>query len=390
MANLKGLCWTLAAFGLIGLFPPAASAQVLLTGSGSTFIFPIESKWANMYEKVEPGVKIGYTPNGSGAGIGQLLLRLTDFAGSDAPLTDKQITDAPGNVLHFPAALGADVVAYNLPEIGAARLKLTGSVIADIFRGKITKWNDPAIAGLNQDIKLPDKNILPIYRSDGSGTTFIFVDYLSKVSPEWEKEIGRGTTVKWPVGLSAPGNQGVMDALTHNPEAISYLELTYAVQAKLPYAQVQNAAGKWIDPDLKSITLTAENSMGSFRGDFRNSITNARGDGIYPISSYTYFLIYAKQTDPVKGEAIKSFLQWVLRDGQTYARQLEYAPLPESVITKAEAQLQQITTQSKRDCLIGTARNQRRCRSTLYFISSRMDFRKSGASFANSRFSIPA
>jgi len=331
--------------GLLGLLSRAALAAVQLNASGSTFIYPIESKWANIYEKVDPGLRINYQPNGSGAGIGQLLQGVTDFAGSDAPLTDKQLASAPGNVLHFPAALGADVVAYNLPEIvPPARLRLTGPVVADIFRGKITKWNDQAIVDLNHDLKLPDKEILPVHRSDGSGTTFIFVDYLCKVSPEWETEVGRGTTVKWPVGSDAPGNQGVTEMLSHTPGTNAYLELTYANQAKLPFAQIQNAAGQWIDPDLKSITLAADNNMSKFQGDFRNSITNAPGEGVYPISSYTYFLVYSKQTDRAKGEALKGFLQWVLRDGQTYARQLDYAPLPGSVVENAEAQLQRIIT----------------------------------------------
>ena len=223
MFRTKCGCLVLLILGILVSVSPAALAGVELTASGSTFIFPIESKWANIYAKVDPDLRINYQPNGSGAGIGQLLQGLTDFAGSDAPLTDKQLDDAPGNVLHFPAALGADVVAYNLPEIAPSRLKLTGPVIADIFRGKISKWNDEKIANLNPELKLPAKDILTIYRSDGSGTTFIFVDYLSKVSPDWEKEIGRGTTVKWPVGTSAPGNQGVTDMLSHTPGAISYL-----------------------------------------------------------------------------------------------------------------------------------------------------------------------
>ena len=335
----------LALLGISGLLSRLALAAVELNASGSTFIYPIESKWANIYEKVDPGLRINYQPNGSGAGIGQLLQGMTDFAGSDAPLSDKQLAGARGEVLHFPAALGADVVAYNLPEIvPPARLRLTGSVVADIFLGKITKWNDQAIVELNPKLKLPNKEILTIHRSDGSGTTYIFVDYLSKVSPEWERAIGRGTTVKWPLGSDAPGNQGVTDMLSHSRGAIAYMELTFANQAKLPFAQIQNAAGEWIDPNLRSITLAADQNMNKFNGDFRTSITNASGAGIYPISSYTYFLVYSKQTDRAKGEALKKFLQWVLRDGQTYARQLDYAPLPGSVVKNEEAQLQRIVT----------------------------------------------
>jgi phosphate transport system substrate-binding protein len=323
--------------------PLTALAEVQLNASGSTFIYPIESKWANIYQKIDPTLHINYQPNGSGAGIGQLLQQITDFAGSEAPLSDKQLAEAPVNILHFPAALGADVVAYNLPEIAPGRrIRFTGRLVADIFSGNIKKWNDPAIVVLNPNLKLPDREILPIYRSDGSGTTYIFVDYLSKVSPQWEKDVGRGTTVKWPVGTAAPGNQGVTDLLSHTPGGISYLELTYAVQAKIPYAQIQNAAGEWIDPDIKSITLAADNCMGKFQGDFRNSITNAAGTGVYPLSSYTYFLLYSKQADGAKAEALRKFLRWVLHDGQTYARQLDYAPLPGSVIENEEVQLQRI------------------------------------------------
>lgn len=248
-----------ALLGISGVLSRVALAAVQLNASGSTFIYPIESKWANIYQRIDPGLRINYQPNGSGAGIGQLLQGMTDFAGSDAPLSDKQLAGARGDILHFPAALGADVVAYNLPEIiPPARLRLTGPIVADIFLGKITKWNDQAIIELNPQLKLPNREILTIHRSDGSGTTYIFVDYLSKVSPEWETAIGKGTTVKWPVGSDALGNQGVTDMLSHTRGAIAYMELTFANEAKLPFAQIQNAAGEWIDPNLRSITLTAD------------------------------------------------------------------------------------------------------------------------------------
>ena len=325
----------------------ATSAKVLLNASGSTFMFPIESVWSRVYERTDPGVAVNYQPIGSGGGIGQLMQRVTDFAGSDAPLTDDQMAKAPGKILHFPAALGADVVAYNLPEVvPPGRLRLTGPVVADIFRGKIAKWNDPAIASLNPSLKLPSGDILPCHRSDGSGTTYIFTDYLSKISPDWEKEIGKGTSVKWPVGSQANGNQGVADLVTHTPGAIGYLEQTYATEAKLPFAQIRNAEGQWIDPDIKSITLAANNSMDKLPADFRGSITNAPGAGAYPISSYTYFLIYAQQPDGAKAEAIRNFLRWVLHDGQTYSVKLHYAPLPDSVIQREEAQLERIVMPS--------------------------------------------
>ncbi|HXN86614.1 MAG TPA: phosphate ABC transporter substrate-binding protein PstS [Candidatus Binataceae bacterium] len=333
------------AIGAIFLCTGIASAEVrpkklLLNASGSTFIFPIESAWSNVYEKSNPNLRINYQPIGSGGGIGQLMQQMTDFAGSDAPLTDAQLAKAPARILHFPAALGADVVAYNLPKIvPPARLRLTGPVVADIFRGKITKWNDPAIAVLNPALKLPAIDVVACHRSDGSGTTYIFTDYLSKVSPDWEKEIGKGTSVKWPVGAEANGNQGVTDLLTHTPGAIAYVEQTYAVEAKLAFAQIQNSAGEWIDPDLKSITIAANDSMNDLPADFRGSITNAPGAGAYPLSSYTYFLVYEHPRDLAKAAATRDFIGWVLRDGQTYSMQLHYAPLPEAIIKREEAQL---------------------------------------------------
>ena len=327
--------------GAIFLCAAASSRhKLLLNASGSTFIYPLESAWSRLYEKSNPHIRINYQPIGSGGGIGQLLQRMTDFAGSDAPLTDEQLAKAPARILHFPAAMGADVVAYNLPKIvPPARLRLTGPVVADIFRGKITKWNDPAIAVLNPALKLPAIDIVACHRSDGSGTTYIFTDYLSKVSPEWKKEIGKGTSVKWPLGPQENGNQGVADLLSHTPGAIAYVEQTYAVEAKLAFAQIQNSADEWIDPDLKSITIAANDSVKDLPPDFRGSITNAPGAGSYPISSYTYFLVYEHPHDPAKAAAIRNFLGWVLRDGQTYSMQLQYAPLPEAVIKREEVQL---------------------------------------------------
>jgi phosphate transport system substrate-binding protein len=321
----------------------SAAAAVLLNGSGSTFMYPIESAWTGVYEKVSPDVHINYQPIGSGAGIAQLIQQHTDFAGSDAPLTDKQLALAPGKILHFPAALGADVVVYNLPGVAPGpKLRLTGAVIADIFRGKITKWNDPAITNLNRSLKLPSRDIVPCHRSDGSGTTYIFSDYLSKVSPEWNRDIGKGTSVKWPLGTEAPGNEGVATLVKQTPGAIGYVELTYAANMELPFAAIQNAAGQWIDADMKSVTIAAHNSLASLPADFRGSITAAPGAGAYPISSYTYFLAYEQQTDRAKGEALRNFLLWVLRDGQTYARQLKYAPLPGMVIEREQAQIERI------------------------------------------------
>ncbi len=321
----------------------AAAAGVLLNGSGSTFIYPIESAWSVVYAKVDPDLRINYQPVGSGKGIGELIQRMTDFAGSDAPLTDQQIKDSPGRILHFPAVLGADVLIYNIPGIPqSARLRLTGPVIANIFSGKITKWNDKAIQQLNGDLKLPDSDAYSCHRSDGSGTTYIFTDYLSKVSPDWAKETGKGTTVKWPVGFEAPGNDGVATLVKQTPGAVGYVESTYAVNAGLPLAQIRNSAGQWVDADIKTLTVAAANNLANLPGDFRASITDASGAGAYPIASYTFFLVYEQQSDRAKGQALKNFLQWVLRDGQTFARALHYAPLPATVITREEAQIDQI------------------------------------------------
>lgn len=338
-----------AALALLGAFVflgETARATTQLNASGSTFIFPIESVWSRVYERIDRNTRINYQPIGSGGGIGQLMQGLTDFAGSDAPLTDEQIAKAPGRILHFPAVLGADVVAYNLPEVvPPARLRLTGPVIADIFRGKITQWNDPAIAGLNPALKLTTRDIVTCHRSDGSGTTYIFTDYLSKASLDWATAIGKGITVKWPTGSEGNGNQGVADLLVHTPGAIAYLEQTYASEAKLPFAQVQNSANQWIDPDLKSITIAANNSMHNLPTDLRASITDAPGEGSYPISSYTYFLVYQQQSDGAKAAAIRDFLHWMLHDGQSYAAQLHYAPLPGAIIEREEAQIDLVAAQ---------------------------------------------
>jgi phosphate transport system substrate-binding protein len=342
--SLRALRPALTVFILL-LFAPvhAAAAGVLLNGSGSTFIYPIESAWSVVYEKVDSGLRINYQPVGSGKGIGELIQRMTDFAGSDAPLSDQQIKDSPGRILHFPAVLGADVLIYNIPRMPpSAHLRLTGPVLADIFRGKIKKWNDQAILDLNGGLKLPDMDIAPCHRSDGSGTTYIFTDYLSKVSPELSREAGKGTTVKWAVGADAPGNDGVATLVKQTPGAIGYVELTYAVNAELPFAQIRNRAGQWVDANVKTLTVAAANNLANLPADFRASITDASGTGAYPIASYTYFLVYEQQSDRAKGQALKNFLQWVLRDGQTFARALHYAPLPGTVITREEAQIERI------------------------------------------------
>ncbi len=320
----------------------SASAQILINGAGATFPYPLYSKWFDVYTKVNPSVRFNYQSIGSGGGQKQLLSRTVDFGASDAPMSNEQLAKAPDTILHFPTVMGAVVITYNIPGIKAP-LKLTGPVVADIWAGKITKWNDKALTSLNPGIDLPDKAIFVCHRSDGSGTTFIFTDYLSKVSGEWEKTVGRGTAVKWPTGLGGKGNEGVSALIEQTPGAIGYVELIYAITNKLPYATIQNRDGGWIAPNLESVTAAAAADASDIPADFRVSITNAPGRQSYPLSSFTYLLVYQKQTDAAKGKALVGFLHWMLTDGQKYAAPLDYAPLPSALVQREEAQIGKIT-----------------------------------------------
>jgi len=315
-------------------------AQTLINGAGATFPYPLYSKWFDVYTKVNPAVRFNYQSIGSGGGIKQLINRTVDFGASDAPMSDQQLADAPARLFHFPTVLGGVVITYNLPGF-AGKLRMTGPIIADIYLGKITKWNDPALAKLNPGIKLPDTDMVVCHRSDGSGTTYIFTDYLSKVSPAWRSRVGRDTSVRWPAGLGGKGNEGVSALVEQTPGAIGYVELIYAVNNKLPYAELQNHAGAWIDASLKSITAAAGSAK--MPPDFRTSITDAPGVDAYPLSSFTYLLVYQKQTDATKGKAIVGFLQWMMTTGQQYAPALHYAPLPATVVQAEEAQLKHVT-----------------------------------------------
>jgi phosphate transport system substrate-binding protein len=326
---------------LLGVKRPAC-AQVLVNGAGATFPYPLYSKWFDVYAKVSPAVRFNYQSIGSGGGITQLLNHTVDFGASDAPMTDAQLAKAADSILHFPTVLGAVVMTYNVAGLNAP-LKLSGPVIADIYSGKITKWNDSALAGLNPGVTLPDLAIVVCHRSDGSGTSFIFTDYLSKVSPDWSKDPGKGTSVKWPTGLGGKGNEGVTALVQQTPGAIGYVELIYAINNKLPRATLRNHDGAWVDASLATVTAAAAAGAPLMPADFRVSITDAAGKDSYPLSSFTYLLVYDKQTDAIRGKALVGFLHWMLSDGQKYAPALQYAPLPSTVVAKEEAQIGKIT-----------------------------------------------
>jgi phosphate transport system substrate-binding protein len=324
---------------------PASSAGVNLTGAGATFPFPLYTKWFDVYDKAT-GVKINYQSIGSGGGIKQITERTVDFGGTDAFLTDDQIKAAPAEILHITMALGAVVLTYNVPGLEKG-LKLTPENLTAIYLGQITKWNDPKLVADNPDLKLPDTAILVVGRSDGSGTTAIFTDYLANVSSEWQSKVGKGTSVKWPVGVGAKGNEGVAGQVKQTPGSIGYVELAYATQNKLAYASIKNKAGKWIEPNLDSTTAAAAGAAPTTPDDLRVSIVNPAGDASYPIAGYTWILAYKEQADAAKGKALADFLWWAIHDGQVYSKDLLYAPLAKEVVTKAEAKVKSMTSQGK-------------------------------------------
>jgi phosphate transport system substrate-binding protein len=308
-------------------FSANASAQMMINGAGATFPYPIYSKWFDEYAKVDPSVRFNYQSIGSGGGQKQIMAQTVDFGASDGPMTDDNLAKAPGKIFHIPTVAGAVVICYNLP--GSPKLKLDGQTIADIYLGKITKWNDPKIAALNPGTKLPDNDIVVVHRSDGSGTTFIFTDYLSKISPEWKTKAGTNTSVNWPTGLGGKGNEGVSGQIKQTPGAIGYVELIYAIQNKMPDAQVKNAAGQFVEPTLESVTAAL--ATAEIPDDFRFSMTNAPGENSYPIAGATWLLVYQQQKDPAKGKKLVEFLKWALAKGEGMAKDLNYAPLPDNV-----------------------------------------------------------
>jgi phosphate transport system substrate-binding protein len=304
-----------------------AKAQMLINGAGATFPYPIYSKWFDEYAKIDPSVRFNYQSIGSGGGQQQIIAQTVDFGASDSPMSNEKLTSAPGKILHLPTVAGAVVVTYNVA--GNPQLKLDGPTLADIFFGKITKWNDPRIAALNGGRKLAGNDLIVVHRSDSSGTSFIFTDYLSSVSPEWEKRVGRNTSVKWPVGLGAKGNEGVAGQVKQLPGAIGYVELAYAHQNKLPVAEIKNSADKFVSPTIDSVT----EALGTAKipGDFRFSMVNPPGEKAYPIAGTTWLLVYEQQKDPAKGKKLVEFLNWAMTKGEGMAASLDYAPLPESV-----------------------------------------------------------
>jgi phosphate transport system substrate-binding protein len=310
----------------------ALAAQVSLTGAGATFPNPIYTKWFDAYHR-QTGVQINYQSIGSGGGIKQYTEGTVDFGASDGPMTDEQMQAAGGRVLHLPTVLGAVVVTYNLPSLGGARLKFDGSTLADVYFGRISKWNDKRIAALNPGVKLPDEDIIVVHRSDGSGTTYIFTDFLSKVSPEWKDGVGHATSVRWPIGLGGKGNEGVTQQVKQAEGAIGYVELIYALANQLPYADVRNPSGRFVAPSLQSVSAAAASADFDRNTDFRVSITNAPGESAYPIASFTWLLVRPDGKDAAKAQALKNFLTWMLTpQAQKMAEALNYASLPAEVV----------------------------------------------------------
>jgi phosphate transport system substrate-binding protein len=317
---------------------------VALTGAGATFPYPIYSKWFSDYA-ARTGVKINYQSIGSGGGIRQLSEGTVDFGASDSPMTDEEMAKAKGGpILHIPTVMGAVVATYNVPGLSQP-LKLTGELLADIFLGRVRRWNDARVATLNSGVTLPNQEILVVHRSDGSGTTFIFTDYLSKVSPTWKDSVGTGKEVQWPAGLGAKGNEGVAGQVKQTPGSIGYVELAYAKQNRLPFASIRNAAGEYILPTIESVTAAAAGVVDRLpeNTDYRVSIVNAPGAGAYPIASFTWILLYRNQQDPDKGQKLVDFLRWALREGSASAAALDYAPLPSQMATRLEQRLGTVT-----------------------------------------------
>jgi phosphate transport system substrate-binding protein len=319
-----------AALAGVVLLIGGAAAQTTINGAGATFPNPLYSKWFSEYNKLKQ-VQINYQPIGSGGGIRQLSNQTVFFGATDGPMTPEQMQQAPGKILHLPTVLGAVVPVYNLPGT-QGEIKFNGPVIADIFLGKITKWNDPAIAKLNAGMQLPSTDITVVHRSDGSGTSYIWVDYLAKVSPEWLKKVGVNTSVNWPNGLGGKGNEGVAGLVQQTPGSLGYVELIYALQNKIAYGSVQNAEGEFVRATIQSVTAAAGAAVKNMPKDFRVSITNAPGKGVYPISSFTWLLLYENPKDKGQSKAMVDFVRWALTDGQKFAPDLGYAPLPAEVV----------------------------------------------------------
>ena len=329
--KMKRLVCLLALAALAATVAFAQGGQ-LINGAGATFPYPIYSKWFDEYHK-NTSVQINYQSIGSGGGIKQLLAGTVDFGATDKPMSDAQLAQSNVKILHFPTVMGAVVPTYNIPGVNA-ELNFTQEALAGIFLGRITKWNDPAIAGVNKGVSLPANDIVVVHRADGSGTTFVWADYLSKVSEDWKTKVGADTSVNWPVGLGGKGNEGVAGQVKQTPNAIGYVELIYALQNNMPFGKVKNSAGVFVKADFGGVSAAAAGAAKTMPEDFRVSITNAPGKAAYPISSFTWLLVPAQISDATKRDALKGFLKWMLGDGQTYAESLSYAKLPKEVVQK--------------------------------------------------------
>ena len=327
----------LAAFSAAG----TARAEVLINGAGATFPYPLYSKWFSEYAKIDPSVKFNYQSIGSGGGIKQITAQTVDFGASDKYLTDQELKAAPGKLLHIPTVMGAVAVTYNLPGV-AKGLKLSSDVLAQIYQGNITSWSDARLVKDNAALKLPNKPIIVVHRSDGSGTSSIFTDYLCSVSPQWAKSVGKGASVKWPVGLGGKGNEGVAGQIKTTANSIGYVELAYAFENKLPFAFISNSAGNFVEPSIASTSAAATGAARSMPADYRVSLVNQPGRGTYPIVGFTWLLVYQDQKDKVKGKKLVDFLIWELRAGQKMADKLLYAPLPANVAKMVEKTVRSI------------------------------------------------
>src|SRR5688572_5880435 len=338
IAGLVMLVFTFVSLACNG----GGSGTVSLQGAGATFPNPLYQKWLSEYGKLHSNIRIDYQSIGSGGGIKQLKDQTVDFGASDSPMKDEDLESAPGEILHVPTVLGAVVITYNLSGVNQP-LRFSSEVVADIFLGKVKKWNDPKIVADNPGVTLPANDITVVHRSDGSGTSAVFTDYLSKVSAEWKDKVGSGTSPSWPIGIGGKGNEGVTGQVKNTPNTVGYVELAYAAQNKLPVALIKNASGNFIEPSIDSVTAAAAGSAANTPDDLRVSITNATGAQAYPISSYTYILVYKEQKDATKGKALVDFLWWGIHDGEAFAKELQYAPLPADIVTRAEGKIRSIT-----------------------------------------------
>jgi phosphate transport system substrate-binding protein len=347
LVTLVSISMLLFAFGCSG--NPSggdATGVVRLQGAGATFPNPLYQKWLSEYGKLNQSVRMDYQSIGSGGGIKQIQEQTIDFGASDSPMKDDDLKKAPGEILHIPTVLGAVVLTYNLPGVQQP-LRFSPEVIADIFLGKIKRWDDEKLKADNAGVALPAADITVVHRSDGSGTSAIFTEYLSKVSPEWKEQVGSGTSPQWPAGQGGKGNEGVTGMVKQQPNSIGYVELAYAVQNKLPVALLKNSSGNFVEPSLAAVTAAAAESLATTPEDLRVSITNAAGAQAYPIASYTYILVYKDQKDAAKGKVLVDFLWWGIHDGEKFATDLQYAPLPAEIVKRAEARINSITSGGK-------------------------------------------